>query len=359
MIERLVAPILARYLENFIEVGQLSKDLKLSITSGQASLVSVALKRECLSFLGLPLVVKFGRIGKLEISIPWSALTNGSVVIRISDVSVVVSPKYEADLEQVEKNYQRKKKSWLQLDDLIEEKNNLADGTTGATSSSWSGGGGVLQRAFDNVQIYISNVNIRYEDDITILKSPFVAGISISEIFLETTDSNWEPKFVSGQEEIFRMITITKFSAYWNIGEFEEVTTVEDLLKIIEMKEANKGNEKFLVAPVNAKAKLSVNRNSIPVPDKPKVKANVEIDDLTVNLEDKQYKQVFSLLDVWYDYSKSERVFLFLKKTLHINILLWPFFYSTEYLDLKRHLLKVLVHGGFMQVNNNNKQIIK
>ena len=303
MFESLVASVLAKYLGDFIEVDQLSKDLKMSLLSGLLSLESVAIKRECLSFLGLPLIVKYGRIELLELKVPLSRIGSEPVIIKVSGISLVVSPKYEADVDQVKKNNQRKKMNWLEIDDLLEKSKaqEQENSDSAASSSSWSASW-YMQRIYDNVQLHLHDVKIRYEDDVTIPKSPFVAGVNIGRIALESTDSGWVPKFISGGDESFRMVTIEGFSAYWNIGKFDEVTTFEGLQSV------SAPTEEFLVAPVNAKAKLTINKNHLPTPDKPKLKANIEVEDFTVNLKDKQYKQVFSLLDVWYDYSKSEKV---------------------------------------------------
>lgn len=305
MFETLVASILARYLGDFIEVDQLSKDLKMSLLSGVLSLESVAIKRECLSFLGLPLIVKYGSIKFLELKVPLSRIGSEPVIIKVSGISLVVSPKYAADAKQMNKNNQRKKMNWLEIDDLLEkskaQQQEEDGGNSTASTSSWSAAW-YMQRIYDNIQLHMNDIKIRYEDDITIPKSPFVAGINIDRISLESTDEKWVPKFISGGDESFRMITIKNFSAYWNIGEFDEITTLENL------KRFSVPLDEFLVAPVNAKAKLTINKKHLPTPDKPKVKANIEVEDFTVNLNDKQYKQVFSLLDVWFDYSKSEKV---------------------------------------------------
>lgn len=325
MFEGLVASVLARYLGDFIEVDQLSKDLKMSLLSGLLSLESVAIKRECLSFLGLPLIVKYGSIKLLELKVPLSRIGSEPVIIKVSGISLVVSPKYAADANQMSKNNQRKKMNWLEIDDLLEkskaqeDENSEGSGSESSWSAKW-----YMQRIYDNVQLHLNNIKIRYEDDITIPKTPFVAGINIDRISLESTDEGWVPKFISGGDESFRMITIGNFSAYWNIGQFEEITTLENLERF------SVPLDEFLVAPVNAKAKLTINKNHLPTPDKPKIKANIEVEDFTVNLNDKQYKQVFSLLDVWYAYSKSEKHRIFRpSKTPHENPKAWWAYAST------------------------------
>jgi hypothetical protein len=76
MFERVIASVLSRYLGNFIEVAGIERDLRVSVLSGSLSLEGLSLKRGCLAFLGLPLVVKCGSVAKLELEIPWRRLSS-------------------------------------------------------------------------------------------------------------------------------------------------------------------------------------------------------------------------------------------------------------------------------------------
>ena len=95
MFEGLVASVLSRYLESFIHVEGLGRDLRISLLSGLLALTGLRMKSECLAFLGLPLVVRYGRVQRLAVSIPWTAMSRQSVVVTLEDIVIVVAPKYD------------------------------------------------------------------------------------------------------------------------------------------------------------------------------------------------------------------------------------------------------------------------
>lgn len=100
MFEGLVASVLSRYLGNFIHVEGLERDLRISLLSGLLELNSLRMKSECLAFLGLPLIVKYGQVQNLSLSIPWTAMSKQSVVVSLHDITIVVAPKYDVCLAQ-------------------------------------------------------------------------------------------------------------------------------------------------------------------------------------------------------------------------------------------------------------------
>ena len=90
-----MAAVLSRYLGNFIHVEGLDRDLRISLLSGLMELTGLRMKSECLAFLGLPVIVKFGRVQKLSVSIPWTSMSSQSVLISLHDVVLVIAPKYD------------------------------------------------------------------------------------------------------------------------------------------------------------------------------------------------------------------------------------------------------------------------
>ena len=54
----------------------------------------------------------------------------------------------------------------------------------------------------ENLQVKISNVHIRYEDDISIPSQPLVCGFSLDSLSAQSYDENWIPKFVCREKGI-------------------------------------------------------------------------------------------------------------------------------------------------------------
>jgi vacuolar protein sorting-associated protein 13A/C len=57
------------------------------------------LRREALDKLELPLVVREGYLGELQITIPWQSLRNKPVQVRIRDVFLLAGPKEAQDVQ--------------------------------------------------------------------------------------------------------------------------------------------------------------------------------------------------------------------------------------------------------------------
>jgi hypothetical protein len=47
-----------------------------------------------------------------------------------------------------------------------------------------------------NLELQISNIHVRYEDDFSKPEHPFSAGITLSSIEIKTADENWNPTFL-------------------------------------------------------------------------------------------------------------------------------------------------------------------
>ena len=73
----------------------------------------------------------------------------------------------------------------------------------------------------DNFILCVSNVLIYFEDDIS-CKDPFSFGIHISEMHINTCNSNWKPGFIDRTNEksrldpLFKSVSIQGFSLFWH-----------------------------------------------------------------------------------------------------------------------------------------------
>lgn len=86
-------------------VGLDSKNLELSVTSGDVVLKSLSLKKSALKDLELPIRVKegnaspgytnplVGSLGQLTMKIPWANLGTEAAIVRISEVFLLCEPK--------------------------------------------------------------------------------------------------------------------------------------------------------------------------------------------------------------------------------------------------------------------------
>ena len=99
-------------------LGEIVEDLDLDnigsgALHGDILLIDLKLRSDCLSFLELPVEVKYGSIGKLSLKIPWTNLASSPVTVNIQDVYIVAvplnhRPYYAREDEKLERTRKRR-----------------------------------------------------------------------------------------------------------------------------------------------------------------------------------------------------------------------------------------------------------
>ncbi len=99
----------------------------------------------------------------------------------------------------------------------------------------------------NNIQLILTNVHIRYEDDTTLPNgAAFAVGLRIHKVLVQTTDSAWvslvsvgnrwgfqRPGFIQPQDghNIFKSLQLSGLSIYWNCGQSptRDISSYKDL----------------------------------------------------------------------------------------------------------------------------------
>ena len=63
-----------------------------------------------------------------------------------------------------------------------------------------------------NLELQISNIHIRYEDDFSKPEHPFSAGFTLNKIEIKTADENWNPTYLKEEKILINKVTIHLFS---------------------------------------------------------------------------------------------------------------------------------------------------
>ena len=101
MLEGLVATLLNRFLGMYVKNFD-AKQLQVGIWSGEVTLKNLALRREALDQLRLPVNVVEGHLGQLTLSIPLSNLRGKPTKIQIEDVFLLAAPKEDSQYNEEE-----------------------------------------------------------------------------------------------------------------------------------------------------------------------------------------------------------------------------------------------------------------
>lgn len=115
MFETLITQVLNKVLGDFIENVDPAQ-LNISIMNGDVKLTNMKLKATLFDSLPLPFSLKFGQLGTMQLKIPVWNMFNQPLIIEITDLFALVTPKHLSDWkEEVEvKAYQRANQSKLE-----------------------------------------------------------------------------------------------------------------------------------------------------------------------------------------------------------------------------------------------------
>ena len=160
--------------------------------------------------------MKHGIIQKLEINIPWATLLHNPVKISISGVFLDVGP---MDLTKVSKKEELQRyfneklqklkmiDQYFELSSTVDFDDNKSDDGLAAAADSEEANQSYLQqwttKIIDNIEITVSNVHFRYEEDPSSSSSPspsqipppgvtpFACGITIEALGIATCNELW------------------------------------------------------------------------------------------------------------------------------------------------------------------------
>ena len=114
----------------------------------------------------------------------------------------------------------------------------------------------ITNTIINNIQVYIKNIHIRYEDKYSIKNKVVSFGLYFKEFRAETVDEEGRPNFLNADEKIvYKMGTLNGFNIYWNCN-----SNKEDSL-IIQQKEFDKNRDfcvKFLKESIDTGQILNV-----------------------------------------------------------------------------------------------------
>nr|DBA31558.1 TPA: hypothetical protein GDO54_007385 [Pyxicephalus adspersus] len=289
------------------------------------------------SELDLPFKVKVGVIEKLVLKIPWKNIYADAVVATLEGLYILVVPgasiKYDAEKEEV--NLQEAKQRELQR---IEEALQKAaeKGIPGdcynlqsfVYSNTKSGPKRKKHKPFKNrfkvhgskkdkpkeekkdtffeklaaqviknLQVKITNIHIRYEDDVIAFSYDFCLFLS------QTSNELWKPCILTEATKIvYKLVRVDCFSTYWNVNSkiFYNKPT-ESILAGLKSGIVSSGGKptdyQYIFQPVSAFAKLFINPNAEFELQTPKLDWNMEIQHVAIELTKPQYHSMIDLLE--------------------------------------------------------------
>ncbi|XP_048040235.1 vacuolar protein sorting-associated protein 13C isoform X6 [Megalobrama amblycephala] len=344
--ESLVSDLLNRFIGDYVENLDKSQ-LKIGIWGGNVVLENLKVKENALSEFDVPFKVKAGQIGKLTLKIPWKNLYNEAVVATLDGLYLLVVPgatiKYDAvkeerylqeakqkELQRIEETLQlvarrgsqdgefvfnlesyvyknpprekgrklKKHKKPFRRSKKYEHKAEKPQEEKKDTFTEK-----LATQVIKNLQVKITSIHIRYEDDVSDPQKPLAMGVTLSELSLQTADENWKTCILNEAAKIiYKLGRLECFCAYWNVkgpifyrGSWQEI--VDKLKSGISTKNEELQDYQYIFKPIFASARMCINPNAEVELKSPKANLHLEVQNIAIEMTKPQYLSMVDLLE--------------------------------------------------------------
>ncbi|XP_068584903.1 intermembrane lipid transfer protein VPS13C isoform X2 [Cebidichthys violaceus] len=346
--ESLVSDLLNRFIGDYVENLDKSQ-LKIGIWGGNVVLENLKVKENALSEFNVPFKVKAGQIGKLTLKIPWKNLYNDAVVATLDGLYLLVVPgatiKYDAakeerdqqeakqrELQRIEEALQMSARRASQTEDLLfslesvvyKDPHNVPKGSKKhkkprkglkklkrhenkaekpQENKKDTFAEKLATQVIKNLQVKISSIHLRYEDDLSDPQRPLSMGVTLSELSLQTTDENWKSCILNEAAKIiYKLGRLDCLCAYWNVnspifykGSWEDI--VNQLKCGISSKNQELPHYQYIFKPIFASAKMCINPNAELELKTPKANLHLEVQNIAIEMTKPQYVTMVEVLE--------------------------------------------------------------
>lgn len=265
-------------------------------------LKNLQVRENALDDLNLPFQLTHGYLGKLVLQIPWKNLYGQPVVAEIEDFYATISPKQDVEYnEEKELKFElQAKQSHLEKVDEA-RKQELMQNKEQVDKSFVEK---LTAQIINNLQIKITNVHLRYEDSNN--NHPFAIGVTLHDLDIYTTDSNWMKTYITQQvSKVYKIAKLNSLSIYMNCNDKIFSEQAKEVLGVlfkenIASEEVSPTNNKYIIGPISSTAKLILNMT--PEFDSPafqiaKADLDVGVDKLNIGITKTQMQTILKFLD--------------------------------------------------------------
>uniref|UniRef100_A0A8D2LMG4 Vacuolar protein sorting 13 homolog C n=1 Tax=Varanus komodoensis TaxID=61221 RepID=A0A8D2LMG4_VARKO len=300
VLESVVAELLNRFLGDYVENLNKSQ-LKLGIWGGEWGLLGPPPSPPP-SELDAPFRVKAGQIDKLTLKIPWKNLYGDAVVATLEGLYLLVVPgasiKYDAEKE--EKYLQDKKQKELSRIEEALQKAAQKDKSKEEKKDTFLEK--LATQIIKNVQVKITGIHIKYEDDITDPSRPLSLGMTLGELSLLVMLTSSLQNESANEMFLFQFLRLDSLSVYWNVdSEMYYHASREEILERLKKGIPSVNQElpdyQYIFKPISASAKLYINPHAAVELQTPKVDWSMEVQSIAVELTRPQYLSMIDLLE--------------------------------------------------------------
>ncbi|KAK0233092.1 hypothetical protein IW262DRAFT_1304036 [Armillaria fumosa] len=298
--------ILAPYVEN-LDMNQVN----YGIGQGQLTLKNLRLKKGALDKFRLPVDVLEGHLGKFTLSLHWMNLGNQPVEVLVEDVYILVVPSTQSsyDPEEEEERIQAAKAERLQNAELLHMRGQ-AESTSDSSPQNQGLWQSLMAKIINNLQVTVKNIHIRYEDKLSVPGHPFAAGLTLAGFEAVSVDEEWQPSFIeSTAGAIHKLANLQSLAVYFDTdsSSIAGLPPTESIQKFHDMiaSGVQSAEHQFILKPVSGEGRVVVNHQVDN--HTPRFDLQLLFDEIGVALDDHQYRDVISLLDMYHVYIRQHQ----------------------------------------------------
>ncbi|KAJ6604648.1 vacuolar protein sorting-associated protein 13 [Mycena vulgaris] len=257
------------------------------------TLRNLRLKKGALDKFRLPVDVLEGHLGKFTLSLHWMNLGNQPVEVMVEDVYLLVAAKAER-LENAELLHMRG-----QAESSSE--------TTPQSQGLWES---LTAKIINNLQVTVKNIHIRYEDKLSVPGHPFAAGVTLAGFTAASVNDKWQAAFIeSTAGAIHKLANLQSLAVYFDtdspsMSGLPPAEAIKQFSALISTSTQDT-NHQFILKPVSGEGRVIMNHKFDN--ETPHFDVQLLFDEIGVALDDKQYRDIISLVDMYHVYMRQHQ----------------------------------------------------
>ncbi|GAB0096265.1 Vacuolar protein sorting-associated protein 13 [Sergentomyia squamirostris] len=301
--ESLVTDLLNRFLGEYVENLD-TKQLKIGIWGGDVVLNNLKLKENALEDLDLPIQVPYGYLGKLVLKIPWKNLYTAPVEATIENLYIYAKPTKSVPYNETKEGKAAIEAKKNELKKIQDAKASLEAADKMKADKSFTEK--LVMQIVNNLQVRISNIHIRYEDQ-NVAGQQFAFGVTLKNFSVHTTDENWSQSYMKEVvSKVFKMAELEGLAVYFNCGNTGSFGGLTDLAmrdqfqSTIASKAIKPEDFKYIFGPIRSCAKMKLNmapEEDSPRFSIPKVEVFLSLEQFNVGITKSQYQNAIELAE--------------------------------------------------------------
>ena len=230
--------IFESFLSSFLEID--ASKTNISLFSGEIELNNLKIKNEIFQNLNLPFIeVVHGFVGSLNISLQMPFFYDHTIKVFVDRVFFHARLKNINQLKEEEeiKNMEEfKKAQLLKTEQIIAQMEDVKrQNKENENKKNKEHSPGLVQKIINNLIVEISDIVLKFDDEISFPDVPYSAGIILDSINIRSTRNDFKiPKDkneVIPYEEInYKVVVVDNFSIYMDCFDYKEGLDFEKLI---------------------------------------------------------------------------------------------------------------------------------